>query len=141
MKAISPVIATVIIVSVAIAISIAVALWLAGVTTGFTGVERLEIYNAYAEKKGDNFVVYVYLRNTGTTDATIKEIFINNKPHDVYGNDVNITGGVIGHTIRTGEEFNFALNLSTTKFTSGQSVDITIRTAAGRDYPKTVVLP
>ncbi len=49
MRAISPVIATVIIVSVAIAISIAVALWLTGITSGFTQTENLQIVSSYAE--------------------------------------------------------------------------------------------
>ncbi|ADI32074.1 archaellin/type IV pilin N-terminal domain-containing protein [Staphylothermus hellenicus] len=71
MKAISPVIATVIIVAVAIAISIAVALWITGLTGSFTGVEKLEVVNAYAESKTDSsnnqyWIVHVIVKNTGT---------------------------------------------------------------------------
>ena len=57
MRAISPVIATVIIVSVAIAISIAVALWLTGITSGFTQTENLQISSSYAE--AGNYYIYI----------------------------------------------------------------------------------
>ncbi len=113
------------------------------------GLEKLEIYNAYAERIDGSFIVYIYLRNTGTIDATISEIFLNNRLHDTLDvkivNPNNITqdwtANVIGHTIRVREEFIFALNLSTSRFTSGQSIDITVRTTTGRNYSKTVVLP
>jgi len=52
-KGISPVIATVIIVSVAIAIAVAVAFWMTGITGLFTRYERVEITNCYADWKGD----------------------------------------------------------------------------------------
>ncbi|MET1159674.1 MAG: archaellin/type IV pilin N-terminal domain-containing protein, partial [Thermoprotei archaeon] len=72
MKAISPVIATVIIVAVAIAISIAVALWITGLTSAFTGVEKLEIVNAYATKLDTGgWTVTIIIRNSGTKPATV----------------------------------------------------------------------
>ena len=48
-KGISPVIATVIIVSVAIAIAVAVAFWMTGITGLFTRYEKVEVTNAYAD--------------------------------------------------------------------------------------------
>ncbi|RLF19674.1 MAG: DUF4352 domain-containing protein, partial [Thermoprotei archaeon] len=72
-KGISPVIATVIIVSVAIAISVAVAFWMTGITGLFTRHERIEITNAYAEwnETADCWLVVLQLRNSGSDDATI----------------------------------------------------------------------
>jgi len=82
-KAISPVIATVILVAVAIALSIAIALWITGMTAAFTGVEKLEVVNAYAEMKTQGNNVYwnvtVTVKNTGTKPATVDLVFVNNK--------------------------------------------------------------
>ncbi|MEM2812119.1 MAG: archaellin/type IV pilin N-terminal domain-containing protein, partial [Candidatus Bathyarchaeia archaeon] len=49
-KAVSPVIATIIIVAVAIVMSIAVAYWMLGLATTFTRYEKLEFISAYAVK-------------------------------------------------------------------------------------------
>lgn|GEM_PF-3116261 len=94
MKAISPVIATVIIVAVTIAITIAVALWITGVTTSFTGVEKLEIVNAYVQEYPSSYHVVILVKNTGTRTATIDQLFINGKPYEnkvlhVYSHNLN----------------------------------------------------
>ncbi len=143
MKAISPVIATVIIVSVAIAISIAVALWLTGITSGFTGLEKLEIVSGYATKEADgNFTIHLTIRNTGTGAATIQEIFINGVPHDSVTGWISITpADAIGHTIPAGESYDITIKLDGDNFHSGQTVEVKIHTAAGKDYPKSITLP
>ncbi len=155
MKAISPVIATVIIVAVAIAISIAVALWITGMTSSFTGVEKLEVVNAYASVNtatdGTKYwTITITVKNTGTKPATIDNIFINNVPGTLANADID-TGS---WTLNPGDEahITFYLTSDTTgnighnpivnaNFTSGQSVSIVIHTASGGQYPATVTLP
>ncbi len=120
MKAISPVIATVIIVAVAIAISIAVALWITGMTSSFTGVEKLEVVNAYAtvgtDVNGNNYwLVYEVVKNTGTKTAKIDQIFINNKPGsitNVYADNVAISS--IGKTLDPGKQTTIVFLLTST---------------------------
>ncbi len=120
MKAISPVIATVIIVAVAIAISIAVALWITGMTSSFTGVEKLEIVNAYATQGTDTrgntyWLVDVVVKNTGTKPATIDQIFINNKPGtitNVYADNTPIPS--TGKTLNPGKTTTIAFLLTST---------------------------
>ncbi len=87
-KGISPVIATVIIVSVAIAIAVAVAFWMTGITGLFTRYEKVEVTNAYADwnSSGRFWVIVMQLRNSGSDDATIDEIFINGRPHNSITN-------------------------------------------------------
>lgn len=171
MKAISPVIATVIIVSVAIAISIAVALWLSGITTGFTQTENLQIVTGYAET----------VKISSNTSLSIPlNITINNQTQSLTGYNilVNYTGdgwmitiqvkntGTVSATIDnifingvpiTNEQGVIAYKIDQTTinpgettaihillgspFTHGQMVSIKIHTASGRDYPKTVTLP
>ena len=120
MKAISPVIATVIIVAVAIAISIAVALWITGLTSSFTGVEKLEIINAYAESGTDAsgntyWLINVVIKNTGTKPATIDNIFINNKPGTItnaYADGIAIPS--TGKTLDPGKTTTITFLLTST---------------------------
>jgi len=211
-KGISPVIATVIIVSVAIAISVAVAFWMTGITGLFTRYERIEITNAYAEWYEDYscWLVVLQLRNSGSDDATIDEIFINGRPHDAWtgldddnygyynsklapslalGNDSLSTSNDTRVIIRknaanaimkcvipyhstegepTGFDFTNYVPLpagsdmtivivmggpgltsradynngdNPVDFNHGASIEVKIHTAAGKEYPKTIVLP
>jgi len=203
MRAISPVIATVII--VAIAISIAVALWLTGITSGFTQTENLQIVSSYAQvgnyynftvnntkplnytllfgvgnyywglytnnwtsfnltypnvakatinvtnlvhgsswfpsKNGtDGWVIRIMIKNTGTVQATIDNIFINNVPLSNAAGVVCYNG--TSASIASGKELQILIFLeSGTHFSSGQMVNIKIHTASGRDYPTTITLP
>jgi len=168
-KAISPVIATVIIVSVAIAIAVAVAFWMTGITGLFTRYEKLEVVNAYAtysetiiqndvensvfwNASQDGFTegwnVTVVIKNTGSTDATIDEIFINGKPFSTYKIDGNQTILVNGATsfsdipIKTGETKTLTITIAAVDpFSHGIIVEVKIHTAAGNEYPKSVQLP
>ncbi|MGC8836292.1 MAG: archaellin/type IV pilin N-terminal domain-containing protein, partial [Infirmifilum sp.] len=92
-KGISPVIATVIIVAVTIAVAIAVAFWMTGIIGLFTGsVEKLEIISLYAQRNQNQngWIVYIRVKNTGTTPTSIDEIFINGVPHTDWGQAAQI---------------------------------------------------
>ena len=148
MRAISPVIATVIIVSVAIAISIAVALWLTGITSGFTQTENLQISSSYAEAGNTTYyLVYIDVKNTGTTTATIDNVFINGKPASDANAVVIINVDNTNYTVSqqppidSGKSATIYVFLSKSVYSSGQMVNIKIHTASGRDYPTTVTLP
>ena len=154
MKAISPVIATVIIVSVAIAIAVAVAFWMTGITGLFTRYEKLEMVSAYATAKAEGeWTVTLIVRNTGTTDVTIDNIFINGIPYATLVNDnafsnLKVNGGTVSGTLsvalKPGESKTITFDLTsgdTYKFTSGQVVEVKLHTAAGNEYPKSVQLP
>jgi len=144
LKAISPVIATVIIVSVAIAIAVAVAFWMTGITGLFTRYEKLEIVSAYATTGASSpykWILNITVRNTGTTDVTVDSIFINGKPLSEWSGYVSITGSL--PTLTTGDQSNIILYIKEEagKFTSGQIIEVKLHTAAGNEYPKSVQLP
>jgi len=156
MRAISPVIATVIIVSVAIAIAVAVAFWMTGITGLFTRYEKLEIVSAYAERvstPGDYFRITLRIRNTGSTAATIDNVFVNGIPvnttttimyvdKDPSGNNaVNFGKSDEWISVNTGGSTTLYIFLKADKFSSGQIVEIKVHTAAGNEYPKSVQLP
>ena len=163
MRAISPVIATVIIVSVAIAIAVAVAFWMTGITGLFTRYEKLEIVSAYAVvdkvDDTDHFFVILNVKNTGTTSTTIDNVFINGRPMNSFsevgaGTSNSIisdpseldTTTSIKYSLDPGDEVWVGIDLgkvegNTDGFTSGQIIEVKLHTAAGNEYPKSVQLP
>nr|WP_048163397.1 hypothetical protein [Thermogladius calderae] len=159
MRAIDPVIATVIIVAVTIAVAIAVALWMTGLVGGFTGTENLQIVNAYAlatTKPGQGWNITLTVKNAGTTTATIDQVFVNGIPYDAI--ILTSTTGATTTTVPVSLGVSLPLTLSpgnsTTiqifiplgtssalSFSSGQQVEIKLHTASGKTYPVQVVLP
>ncbi len=155
MKAISPVIATVIIVAVAIAIAVAVAFWMTGITGTFTRYEKLEITYAYADwdETSGQWTITLKVKNTGPSDATIDDIFVNGKPFTALtttptvsytkgGTPSTFTSGT-GFTISSGGEATITIVIPNTKnpeFGHGQTVEIKLHTASGNEYPKQVTL-
>jgi len=152
-KAVSPVIATIILVAVAIVMSIAVAYWALGLGGIFTRYEKIEIMALYPHVVAtDHWNLTAKLKNTGSAPATINMILVNGKPYDVYKTGekpvVKIKVGNEefdpnkGVTLSPGTEGVFYVWINkTSPFTPGMTVEITFHTAAGSDYPKTIVLP
>jgi len=143
-KAISPVIATVILVAVSVAIAIAVAFWAAGLAGTFTRFEKLEIGSAYStanDTAGWEWNVYVSVRNTGSSDATITDIFVNGKPLSAYGGNVtNVPSLPIPQPTGTNSSLVVSIK-DNAGFINGQTIEVKLHTASGTDYPKSVVLP
>jgi len=185
-RAISPVIATVIIVAVTIAIAIAVALWMSGLVGSFTATENIQIISAYAERSpgtGDTNItitdtpsgkvykvanywnITLQVKNVGTTDATIDNIFINGKPYDSYTGKItaydvtdennkkdvdnapgriliNGTSSLSPISLKAGDSTTIIITIPDgLGFTSGQMVEVKLHTASGKEYPKQVTLP
>ncbi|MEM2169425.1 MAG: type IV pilin [Candidatus Bathyarchaeia archaeon] len=143
-KAVSPVIATIIIVAVAIVMSIAVAYWMLGLATTFTRYEKLEFTAAYAtiSQENYNYTVTLELKNTGTTTATIDRVLLNGIPL----ND-SISVNIDPQTISPGGSCKIEIELPKGEvvngalMASGISIELIVTSAAGNQYPKTVVLP
>ena len=158
-KAISPVIATIIIVAIAIVMSIAVAYWALGLTGTFTRFEKLEITAMYAARDTSEkyWNITVTLRSTGTATATINMILLNGKPLDAYNSTTSpvkvydvttsppkdITADLLtrGIILEPGAKTTLRIDVPDKFFDSGVSVEVVFVTAAGSNYPKVVVLP
>ncbi len=147
MRAISPIIAVIIIVSVAVALSIAIAMWMMGIVSSNTNVEKLELVSTYARIVVDKFRgktlyrVTLLIRNTGPTEATIRDIFVNGKPIYYYGGWVNLTNTTLPVSLKPGENLTLYIDLGYENFTHGQMIEVRVRTASGRDYYRAVQLP
>jgi archaeal type IV pilus assembly protein PilA len=72
-KALSPVVASIILIAVTVAVSIAVAAWMGALTVGFMATEEVKITNMMFPVGH----VQVVANNTGTTPVTINEVWIN----------------------------------------------------------------
>ena len=144
-KAVSPVIATIIIVAIAIVMSIGVAYWMLSLGGAFTRFEKLEFTSGYAVVGGNgtNFEIKINVKNTGSADATLDLLFLNGKPSADYGGTVTPPSNYQGFALAPGGETG-SMTITLTKgptWKSGMSVELTIQTSAGRQYPKTVILP
>jgi flagellin-like protein len=74
-KALSPVVASIILIAVTVAVSIAVAAWMGALTVGFMGSSSININDVSFTSTN---VVTLSLKNTGTKSVTISQAKINN---------------------------------------------------------------
>ncbi len=165
-KAVSPVIATVILIAVAVALGIAVAFWASGLTSSFSKYEKLGVNTQYASPgtKASTWTINLGGQNTGSSDATIKQIQVNGVPYTVSNTSVIVTCQTDGSScsatdysagsnafsipVSSGQSFSLSFMLDNTgnlvpgkTFASGQTIQVTIITAAGNNYPASIVLP
>jgi len=172
-RAVSPVIATVILVAVAITIAVAVAYWMGGISSQYTRFEKVEITSAYCEYIDDlspyaafnatpGWVITMDFRNTGTTEASVDEAFVNSKKWTAYGNHTTgldpISAWEVWDTAGSTKLFTTSneklvclpgiedslyiviQDCAAISFTSGVTVEVSIHTGAGNNYMKMVTL-
>jgi len=78
-KALSPVVASIILIAVTVAVSIAVAAWMGALTFNFMAVEQGQVTNlAFTTGTALNGTVVVTFNNTGTNPIIINEVWVNN---------------------------------------------------------------
>jgi len=146
-KALSPVIATVILVSVTIVVAVAVSYWMGGIAGLYTRFEKVEITSCYAVKGTMNYTVTVELKNSGSADATINYVLINGKPVSEWGNRTdyptlkNIVVRDLPLTLVLGRSEKIYIDINVTLFESGTTLDLKFHSAAGKDYPQMLALP
>jgi flagellin-like protein len=79
-KALSPVVASIILIAVTVAVSIAVAAWMGALSIGFMETEQMSIVNAQFTGTSD---ITLSVRNTGTVDITITSATVNGQSASV----------------------------------------------------------
>jgi flagellin-like protein len=152
-KAVSPVIATVILVAVAITISVAVAYWMGGISSQYTKFEKVEIVNAIVSSTGTptamTWTITMSLKNTGTSSATITDVYLNDRPLEkVLVATMNPDPGKgmwysATPTISSGASATFTVVIENggtaqpfTTLSSGTTVNFKLHSAGGMDYLK-----
>ena len=127
-KALSPVVASIILIAVTVAVSIAVAAWMGALSIGFMDTEQITITNAQFNTTSGT--ITLTLSNTGTTDVLITSAVVNGDNASVpetsvtknsEGTDVvvTVTGGVA----------------------SGSTYQIRLLSAKGNYFPYNAVAP
>jgi flagellin-like protein len=152
-RGISPVIATVILVAVTITIAVAVAFWMGGIAGQYTKFEKIEIQSVVCKKySGKSWNITMMIKNSGTAQATLTNIFINDRdvanysyPH-ISENRSIATNMTKMFTIDTGQVKYITIWIGIlyppeSPLSSGTTVNIKIHSAGGMDYIKLVELP
>jgi flagellin-like protein len=101
-KALSPVVASIILIAVTVAVSIAVAAWMGALTVGFMGSSSITINNAAFTSSGS--IITLTMKNTGTKSVTIDYVKINSVSVATAnlawsGSNSTITAGETGKTV------------------------------------------
>ena len=80
-RALSPVVASIILIAVTVAVSIAVAAWMGALTIGFMGAEEVRVTNV--EFASDLTTATLTVKNTGSTAVTISEAYVGGKAYEI----------------------------------------------------------
>ena len=148
-KAVSPVIATVILVAVAITVAVAVSYWMGGISSQYTKFEKVEIQSGVCSVDAEgNWTVAMKLKNSGTATATLIAIFINDVEIDGYDNSSQpglwTSSMTATYSLTSGMSGAINIYISSGKLTStlspGTTVNIKVHSAGGMDYIKLVEL-
>jgi hypothetical protein len=148
-RAVTPVIATVIVLAVGITIAVAVAFWMTGIASQYTKVEKVEIQLGVCtwNSTGGYWKIEIKLKNTGTKTATLIQAFVNDAEVQNYDNN----SAVIGETstnmtspISIDSGVTLVINLYISQgyesLSMGTMVNISLRSSGGMDYPLLVEL-
>jgi len=86
-KALSPVVASIILIAVTVAVSIAVAAWMGALTVGFMGSSSITVTDMrFTDAAVDGLsgtTITLDLKNTGTKSVTISQAKVNNDPASI----------------------------------------------------------
>lgn len=134
-KALSPVVASIILIAVTVAVSIAVAAWMGALTTGFMATEELKITNvafATPDSNAECANATIFLRNTGSTAVTVTEIYKGNEL--VWTGTVQIAAGATT-TINIDEETD------PIKYDAGTAYQFKVMSSKGNVFVYTATAP
>ena len=125
-KALSPVVASIILIAVTVAVSIAVAAWMGALTFNFMATEQLKITNV--QFPAGNVVITT--QNTGTTPVTMTEIHVNNGAANLISPNTFLFPAN-------------SQNVTTVAFvwTQGSQYEIEMRSSKGNQFTYTATAP
>jgi flagellin-like protein len=135
-KALSPVVASIILIAVTVAVSIAVAAWMGALSIGFMETEQMSIVNCEFTDTGATITLSV--RNTGTADIVVTSATVNGQSAtNVAMEDAD---GLSAEYIAKNDEGTVIVTLATA-WESGDSYQIRLLSAKGNYFPYNAVSP
>ena len=130
-KALSPVVASIILIAVTVAVSIAVAAWMGALTFTFMATEEVKVISHEWENVADPTYIELKVTNVGTGKVTLKSAEVNN-----VGATSDILG--TGYVLEAGSDKVVTV---TYNFMAGIKYDFNIVTAKGTKSPYTATAP
>ncbi|MCJ7722074.1 hypothetical protein MUO98_06695 [Candidatus Bathyarchaeota archaeon] len=131
-KALSPVVAAIILIAVTVAVSIAVAAWMGSMTFGFMATEQITItsmtFTDNASPANDTILVAVL--NTGTTDVIITSVVT------VTGNGMTAASSTMQKAVTAGNADSFTVQLSA-QLTAGSPYNVELLSTKGNKFTYT----
>ena len=127
-KALSPVVASIILIAVTVAVSIAVAAWMGALTFYFMATEQIKITNVQFSGAGNN-QINVTMQNTGTSPVTVTEIHVNNAATNLLSAQFTIAANS-----------QYIANV-TQAWINGAQYEIEARTSKGNQFTYTATAP
>ncbi|MBO3803724.1 MAG: hypothetical protein JTT11_07660 [Candidatus Brockarchaeota archaeon] len=118
---------------IALTIATAMAGWIFGVSAIFVRMGKVGIESTYAMRDGDAFVISMYLKNHGSSEATIDAAYINGEPFD---------SAQLPLVLKTGQRYVLKLQVPAGNgIGSGLMVQVTLRTQDGFTCSALTMLP
>jgi flagellin-like protein len=128
-KALSPVVASIILIAVTVAVSIAVAAWMGALTFTFMGTEEVKVISHQWDSATNITYINLKVTNVGTAKVTLSSAEINNAPATS-----NITSTIV-------DPGSYVWVQVTHSFAVGIKYDFNIVTAKGTKSPYTATAP
>jgi len=124
-KALSPVVASIILIAVTVAVSVAVAMWMGGLAGTFMETETLQVdtQTFTLATSTTNGTISVVVRNTGTSPVTISSAKIN---------DVSVA--IVSQTLEANEDVPLDLTSEDINIESGNNYKVTIITSKNNPF-------
>ena len=130
-KALSPVVASIILIAVTVAVSIAVAAWMGALTFTFTATEQLQITDIEFVDATTNYINVTVL-NTGTSPVTISQAWVN-------GHSVTIANS--DKTIEANTNLEIKLTGTYANWTYGDTYEVKLLSSKGNTFLRTETAP
>jgi len=129
-KALSPVVASIILIAVTVAVSIAVAAWMGALTFTFMGTEQVRLTKITWTWSGTATLrqFKIVVNNTGTKDVTINQILVN------YAGVTTSIAPTLPYILKATENKEFTVYYP---YTNGTNYDISVATSSNYKYTNT----
>ncbi|MEM2102423.1 MAG: archaellin/type IV pilin N-terminal domain-containing protein [Candidatus Bathyarchaeia archaeon] len=142
-KALSPVVAAIILIAVTVAVSIAVAAWVGALTFSFTTTEQIT-YTGYAwATPGSTTVsnITLTIKNTGPAESSIASVKVDGTTTGVTVKETNGNSVTFPKTMAKGAEWSFVVSI-TGGFQRGTQYSFMVVTSKGAQFgPYTLTSP
>ena len=127
-KALSPVVASIILIAVTVAVSIAVAAWMGALTFTFTQTEELSITQmTFSGTSGaSNNTIVLTVKNTGTSSVTISSVYVND-------NSKTFSCSFSSNQLSAGSSGTITVYMGSTGWSTGNKYRVVIQSSTGKN--------